>query len=160
MSESDETRGTLEDLLAALPTVNDGDVMALAAFRAGEDPAALDAARARAEAAVAAAGNEAALASARSRVERWAEKTGGGEVAAFLGGTDGMRRVAMRLEAAPAVLDAALAAVAGSAITADDAAVLGAAWGELEAGDDDEADLDALAEAAGADPNDPSGARI
>lgn len=153
-------RGTLDDLLAALPTVNDGDVMALTAFRAGEDVAAIAAARTRAEAAVAAAGSQDQLAKARSRVERWAEKTGGGEVAAFLGGTDGMRRVAMRLEAAPAILDAALAAVAGPAIGDDDAAVLTAAWGELELGDQDDADLDALAEAAGADPDDPSGARI
>jgi hypothetical protein len=153
-------RGTVGDLLEALPTINDGDVMALTAFRAGEDADALAAARARAEAAVAAAGRGDALAAARSRVERWAEKTGGGEVAAFLGGTDGMRRVALRLEAAPAILDAALAFVAGGDISDDDAAVLGAAWGELGAGDDDDADLDALAEAAGADPNDPSGARI
>jgi hypothetical protein len=153
-------RGTLEGLLETLPTINDGDVMALSAFRAGEDVDAIAAARTRAEAAVTAAGTQDALAKARSKVERWAEKTGGGEVAAFLGGTDGMRRVALRLEAAPAILDAALACVAGTDISDDDTATLTAAWGELELGDQDDADLDALAEAAGADPNDPSGARI
>jgi hypothetical protein len=153
-------RGTLDDLLETLPTINDGDVMALTAFRASEDEAAIAAARTRAEAAVTAAGRQDQLAKARTRVERWAEKTGGGEVAAFLGGTDGMRRVALRLEAAPAVLDAALALAAGTDISDDDAATLAAAWGELELGDQDDADLDALAESAGADPNDPSGARI
>ena len=153
-------RGTLEDLLETLPTINDGDVMALTAFRAGEDVEAVTAARTRAQAAVTAAGRTDALAKARSKVERWAEKTGGGEVAAFLGGTDGMRRVALRLEAAPAILDAALAFAAGSDISDDDATTLTAAWGELELGDQGDVDLDALAEAAGADPNDPSGARI
>jgi hypothetical protein len=153
-------RGTLEDLLETLPMINDGDVMALTAFRAGEDAGVLAAARARAEAAVASGGGSDALAKARVKVERWAEKTGGGEVAAFLGGTDGMRRVALRLQAAPTVLDAALAFAAGTGISDDDAATLTAAWSELELGDQDDADLDALAEAAGADPDDPSGARI
>jgi hypothetical protein len=153
-------RGTIDDLLETLPTINDGDVMALTAFRAGEDAGAIAGARTRAEAAVAAAGRADELAKARTKVERWAEKTGGGEVAAFLGGTDGMRRVALRLEAAPAILDAALAFVAGPDLSDDDAATLTAAWRELELGDQDDADLDALAEAAGADPNDPSGARL
>jgi hypothetical protein len=152
--------GTLDDLLETLPTINDGDVMAITAFRAGEDLDAIAAARTHAEAAVTASGSQDKLAKARSKVEKWAEKTGGGEVAAFLGGTDGMRRVALRLDAAPAILDAALALAAGADISDEDAATLMAAWRELELGDQDDADLDALAEAAGADPNDPSGARI
>jgi hypothetical protein len=150
----------LDGLLAQLPLLNDGDIMALAGFRAGEDAAVLDGARGRVEAAIADAGRTDKLAAARDRVARWAEKVGGGEVSGFLGGTDGLRRLDQRLEAVPVVMDAALAYVARGVADDADAAVLTAAWDELEAGDDDEPDLDALAEGAAADPDDPSGARL
>jgi hypothetical protein len=150
----------LEDLLDELPHLSDGDIMALAGFRAGEDTASLAAARERAEAAVAAAGRDAELAKARDNIARWAEKVGGGEVSGFLGGTDGLRRLDQRLDAVPTVLDAALVYVGAGVVDDADAALLTAAWGELEAGDADEPDLDALAEGASADPDDPSGARL
>ncbi len=150
----------LDDLLDELPHLTDGDIMALAAFRSGEDAAALSAARERAEAAVSAAGRDADLGKARDKVARWAEKVGGGEVSGFLGGTDGMRRLDQRMDAIPTVLDAALAFVGAGVVDDADVATLTAAWNELEAGDEDEQDLDALAEGASADPDDPSGARL
>ncbi len=149
----------LEDLLAELRHLTDGDIMALAGFRAGEDAAALASARGRAEAAVTGAGRDAALAKARDTIARWAEKVGGGEVSGFLGGTDGLRRLDQRMDAVPAVLDAALAYIGTGIVGEVDVAVLTAAWEELEAGDG-EADLDAIAEQAAADPDDPSGARL
>ena len=150
----------LDDLVDQLPHLTDGDIMALAGFRSGEDAAALDAARGRAEAAVAAAGREPDLAKARDKVGRWAEKVGGGEVSGFLGGTDGLRRLDQRMDAVPVVLDAALAFVGRGVVDDADASLLTVAWAGLEAGDEDEPDLDALAEGAAADPDDPSGARL
>jgi hypothetical protein len=150
----------LDDLVDRLPRLTDGDIMALAGFRSGEDAAALDAARGRAEAAVAAAGREPDLAKARDKVARWAEKVGGGEVSGFLGGTDGLRRLDQRMDAVPVVMDAALAFVGRGVVDDADASLLTMAWSELEAGDADEPDLDALAEGAAADPDDPSGARL
>jgi hypothetical protein len=151
---------SLDDLLGELKHLTDGDIMALAAFRSGEDAAALSAARERAEATVSASGREADLAKARDTIARWAEKVGGGEVSGFLGGTDGMRRLDQRMDAIPTVMDAALAYVGAGVVDGADAATLTAAWNELEAGDADEPDLDALAEGASADPDDPSGARL
>lgn len=151
---------SLDDLLDQLPLLTDGDIMALAGFRAGEDTAAIEAARGRVEAAIAEAGRAGELAKARDRVARWAEKVGGGEVSGFLGGTDGLRRLDQRLDAVPVVMDAALAFVGRGVADDADATVLTAAWDELEAGDEDEPDLDALAEGAAADPDDPSGARL
>ncbi len=150
----------LDDLLEQLPLLTDGDIMALGGFRSGEDAEALAAARGRAEAAVAGAGRDGELATARDAVARWAEKVGGGEVSGFLGGTDGLRRLDQRLEAVPVVMDAALAFVGRGVVDDADATVLTAAWDELEAADEDEPDLDALAEGAAADPDDPSGARL
>ena len=150
----------LEDLVDELPHPTDGDIMALAAFRSGEDADALAAARDRAEKAVAGTDRQEALAKARDKVARWAEKVGGGEVAGFLGGTDGLRRLDQRMDAIPTVLDAALAYAAAGVLDDADAMTLTAAWNELEAGDDDEPDLDALAEGASVDPDDPSGARL
>ena len=151
---------SLDDLVAQLPHLTDGDIMALAGFRSGEDASAIAGARARAEAAVVAAGRDDALARARDSVARWAEKVGGGEVSGFLGGTDGLRRLDQRIDAVPVVMDAALAYVGRGVVDDADAALLAAAWSELEAGDADEPDLDALAEGAAADPDDPSGARL
>lgn len=150
---------SLDDLLAELPHLTDGDIMALAGFRAGEDVAVLMAARGRAEAAIAGAGRGAALARARDTIARWAEKVGGGETSGFLGGTDGLRRLDQRMDAIPAVLDATLAYAGAGILEPADVAVLTAAWGELEAGGD-ELDLDAIAEQAAPDPDDPSGARL
>jgi hypothetical protein len=150
----------LDDLVGQLPHLTDGDIMALAGFRSGEDAAALEAARGRAESAVAAAGRDGDLAKARDRVARWAEKVGGGEVSGFLGGTDGLRRLDQRIDAVPVVMDAALAFVGRGVVDDADAAALSTAWVELEAGDEEEPDLDALAEQAAADPDDPSGARL
>lgn len=150
----------LDDLTGRLPHLPDGDIMALAAFRSGEDAAALDAARARAEAAIATAGREPDLAKVRDTVARWAEKVGGGEVSGFLGGTDGMRRLDQRIDAVPVVMDAALAFVGRGVVDDADTALLTTAWAELEAGDEDDPDLDALAAGAAADPDDPSGARL
>jgi hypothetical protein len=150
----------LDDLVDQLPRLTDGDIMALAGFRSSEDATALDAARGRAEEAVAAAGRERELAKVRDRVARWAEKVGGGEVSGFLGGTDGMRRLDQRIDAVPVVMDAALAFVGRGVVDDADASLLTTAWAELEAGDEDEPDLDALAEEAAADPDDPSGARL
>ena len=150
----------LDHLVAELPHLTDGDIMALAGFRSGEDATALEAARARAEVAVADAGRHAELAQVRDTVARWAEKVGGGEVSGFLGGTDGLRRLDQRIDAIPPVLDAALAYVGTGVVADPDAAILTAAWDELEAGADDAPDLDEIAEQAAADPDDPSGARI
>jgi hypothetical protein len=150
----------LDALLDELPHLTDGDIMALAAFRSGEDAAVLSAARERAEAAVSAAGRDAELGKARDKIARWAEKVGGGEVSGFLGGTDGMRRLDQRMDAIPAVLDAALAFMGAGVLDATDVVTLTAAWNELEAGDEDEPDLDALSQEASADPDDPSGARL
>ncbi len=151
---------SLDDLVARLPHLADGDIMALAGFRSGEDAAAIEAARARAEAAVVAAERGEALGKVRDTVARWAEKVGGGEVSGFLGGTDGLRRLDQRIDAVPVVMDAALAFVGRGVVDDADATALSAAWVELEAGDEDEPDLDALAEQAEADPDDPSGARL
>ena len=150
----------LQDLLDELPHLTDGDIMALAAFRSGEDADALAAARDRAEKSVAGSDREGGLAKARSTIARWAEKVGGGEVSGFLGGTDGLRRLDQRMDAIPTVLDAALAYAAAGLLDETDATALAAAWNELAAGDDDEPDLDALAEGASVDPDDPSGARL
>jgi hypothetical protein len=150
----------LDDLIDELPHLTDGDIMALSGFRAGEDAEALTAARERAEAAVSAAGRDADLAKARDKIARWAEKVGGGQVSGFLGGTDGLRRLDQRMDAIPTVLDAGLAYVGAGVVDDADALTLAAAWNELEAGDADETDLDALAAGATSDPDDPSGARL
>ncbi len=134
----------LDELVALLPHLTDGDLLALAAHGSDDDRAALDAVRGRVDAAARAAGRTPALDAGMERLRRWAMKNPY-TAAGVLGVTDGTSRLALRMSALPALVDAVTALAAGDTGDPADAARLLEPWDELERpgeGLDEEADLD------------------
>jgi hypothetical protein len=134
----------LDELIALLPHLTDGDLLALAAHGSDADRAALDAVRGRVDAAARAAGRAPALDAGMERLRRWTMKNPY-TAAGVLGVTDGTSRLALRMSALPALVDAVTALAAGDAVDPADAARLLEPWDELERpgeGLGDEADLD------------------
>jgi len=134
----------LDELVALLPHLTDGDLLALAAHGSDADRAALDAVRGRVDAAARAAGRAPALDAGMERLRRWTMKNPY-TAAGVLGVTDGTSRLALRMSALPALVDAVTALAAGGSVDPADAARLLEPWDELERpgeGLGDEADLD------------------
>jgi hypothetical protein len=152
----------LDELVALLSHLTDGDLLALAAYGSGDDRADLDAARDRVDAVARAAGRGPALDAALEKLRSWAMKNPY-TAAGVLGVTDGTSRLALRMSALRALLDAVTALAAGDAADPADASLLTGPWDELEGpgeGLGDEADLDVeeAMEAVHADRDD--GARL
>ncbi len=144
MTASTDPAQRLDDLEALLPHLTDGDLLALAAYASGDDRGILDATRGRVDAAARAAGRGPALDAALDKLRRWAMKNPY-TAAGVLGVTDGTSRLALRMSALPALLDAITALATGDAADPADAALLTGPWDELERpgeGLGDEADLD------------------